>query len=102
MGPPHTVSTVCPQANPIVNGIAPIAACTVAFGVYAIMQNSFSCLVSVVFIKDIATPSILKAKAPITSKTANMPAVIAYPKLIIAKSPETGIIPSKRFCNSSR
>lgn len=50
-----TVNTVCPQASPMVKGIAPIAACTVALGVYAIMQNSFSFLVSLVFIKDIAT-----------------------------------------------
>ena len=135
-----TVNTVCPQANPIVKGIVPIAACTVALGVYDIMQNSFSCFVSLVFIKDIATPSILNTKAPIISKTANIPEVTAYfkstvaptstkrntsaathnllylfdnrsdnteyfcfitiPKLIIAKSPEIGMIPSKRFCNS--
>lgn len=134
------VNTVCPQANPIVKGIVPIAACTVALGVYAIMQNSFSCRVSLVFIKDIATPDILNAKAPIINKTANIPAAAAYfkstaaptstkrntsaathnllylpdnrlanteyfcfitiPKLIIAKRPEIGIIPSKRFCNS--
>ena len=70
-----TVNTVCPQANPIVKGIAPIAACTVALGVYAIMQNSFSCLVSLVFINDIATPNILKIKAPITYETPYNPEV---------------------------
>lgn len=34
-----TVNTIFPHGNPIESGIAPIAACTVAFGVYAIIQN---------------------------------------------------------------
>ena len=38
----------------MVSGIAPIAACTVAFGVYANIQNTLSLFVSFVFIKEIA------------------------------------------------
>ena len=79
-----TVNTVCPQFNPIVSGIAPIAACTVAFGVQAIMQNHFSYFVSLVLISDIATPAILNTNEQATSRTARIPAVTAYLKSTVA------------------
>lgn len=53
-----TVRTISPHANPIVNGIVPIAACTVAFGVYAIAQNSRSFEFNFVFVSDSKTPTI--------------------------------------------
>ena len=37
-----TVNTISPHANPMARGIVPIAACTVALGVYAIAQNTLS------------------------------------------------------------
>ena len=43
-----TESTRFPQGRPIASGVAPIAACTVALGKYAITQNSRSFFVSFV------------------------------------------------------
>lgn len=37
-----TDKTICPQGNPSASGTEPMAACTVAFGMYAIIQNSRS------------------------------------------------------------
>ena len=79
-----TANTVCPHLNPIVRGIAPIAAWTVAFGVYAIMQNHFSCFVSPVLNNDIATPDILNINVPTTNRTAKIPAAAAYLKSTVA------------------
>lgn len=44
-----TVSTIFPHGNPIDSGTAPIAACTVALGVYANAQNTRSFLDKSIF-----------------------------------------------------
>ena len=118
-----------------------MAACTVAFGVYAIMQNSFFFFyLAECFIRDKRTPAILKSSAPSTNTIELIPADMAYfkstvaptstnrnisaatqsllyfweslcdntlyfwlmiiPKLIMAKSPDNGMIPSSLFCSS--
>ena len=69
-----TVKTISPHANPIAIGIVPMAACTVALGVYAIAQNSRSFLFNSVFISDNETPTILKISAAITNIITTMPA----------------------------
>lgn len=58
-----TVNTVCPHASPIASGTAPMAACTVAFGVYASMQNIFSLLVSSEPSRQSHTPAMRNSKA---------------------------------------
>ena len=69
-----TVNTIFPHSNPIDNGIAPIAACTVAFGVYATIQNNLSLFDKPVLSNDTATPVILNNNAPKMSNTADTPA----------------------------
>ena len=58
------VSMISPDAKPNDKGIEPIAACTVALGQYAIIENILSFLFSLVFINETSTPNILNIKAP--------------------------------------
>ena len=123
-------------------GRAPIAACTVALGIYANIQKNRSFRFNFVLIKDNDTPNSLNNKAPIANRTAGIPADKAYristdaptstnkntsaatqsllyfpeslwakmshfcvmiiPKLMMARSPDMGIMFSRRFCNSIR
>ncbi len=92
-----TVSTIWPQGSPIARGIAPMAACTVAFGVYAIMQNSFSFLFSGVLIRDKRTPAILKSSAPSTNTIELIPADMAYFKSTVAPTRACLEIHSRNF-----
>ena len=52
-------SIVSPAATPAATGIAPIAACTVAFGMYAAMQNTFSFRLRSVLLRESRTPRLL-------------------------------------------
>ena len=72
------VRAAVPQESPIESGIVPIAACTVAFGVYAAIQKSLSFGLSYVLIIDRATPSIRKMTEIITSAMTAAPAETAY------------------------
>ena len=72
-----TVNTISPHANPMESGIVPIAACTVALGVYAIAQNTLSFLFKSVFSKDMATPLIRNINANTTNITTTAPAATA-------------------------
>ena len=69
-----TVKTILPHSKPIANGIVPIAACTVAFGVYANMQKNRSFFVKFVLRSDTNTPDIRKIRANATSKITAIPA----------------------------
>ena len=69
------VNTRLPQLNPNANGIPPIAACTVAFGVYAIIVNILSFQFKLVLISEIPTPIILNNK---TSKIRIIPKKPAF------------------------
>lgn len=64
-----------PQGRPRDIGTEPIAACTVAFGIYAVTQKSFSLRVSFVPRRHIHTPTALKISAPKIRSTAATPAV---------------------------
>ena len=79
-----TVRTICPQANPIASGSPPIAACTVALGMYAIMQKDRSLADSSVFHKQRKTPAMRKTRTPNISKIAAGPALNAYPMSTVA------------------
>ena len=79
-----TVSTISPQAKPNARGIPPIAACTVAFGVYAIIVNNLSFLLRLVPNKHTNTPSILKNSAPTMTIIALMPTLPRYPIFTVA------------------
>lgn len=57
-----TDKTISPQGRPIESGTEPIAACTVAFGRYEIIQNIFSLNFKFVPIKQKYTPIDLIAK----------------------------------------
>ena len=72
-----TVKIFCPLDKPIDSGIAPMAACTVALGVYATIQNNFSFFSKLVFNKHIKTPTILNISAHKTMMTADVPAFVA-------------------------
>lgn len=72
------VKTILPQDNPIAKGMPPIAACTVALGRYAIMQNILSFIVSSVFNRHKNTPIILNTRTPKINTTDEMPADTAY------------------------
>ena len=58
-----TVSTRSPQVKPNASGIPPIAAWTVAFGVYASIVNSLSFLLRLVPNRHTNTPNILNTNA---------------------------------------
>lgn len=58
-----TERTSCPQGSPIASGTEPIAACTVAFGRYAIIQKRRSFRLKGVPIRQIATPAARKRRA---------------------------------------
>ena len=73
-----TANTILPQDNPIANGTPPIAACTVAFGIYAIMQNILSFIVSLVLIKHKNTPAIRNTSTPRIKRIDVPPADTAY------------------------
>ena len=62
----------------IAKGTPPNAACTVAFGVYAIMQNILSRMVSFVFNRHKNTPNILNIRTPKINITDKTPADTAY------------------------
>lgn len=79
-----TVNTIFPHANPRDRGTAPIAACTVAFGVYATMQKNRSFFDKFVFDTEIATPIIRNCNARIITQTAGIPAATAYRKFTVA------------------
>ena len=70
-----TESTIFPQGRPRDIGTEPIAACTVAFGIYAVTQKSYSLRVSFVPRRHIHTPTALKISAPKIRSTAATPAV---------------------------
>ena len=71
-----TESTRFPQGRPIASGVAPIAACTVALGRYAITQNSRSFFVSFVPATQRHTPIERMTSASAMSSTAPAPACI--------------------------
>lgn len=87
-----TVNTVCPHASPIASGTAPMAACTVAFGVYASMQNIFSLLVSSEPSRQSHTPAMRNSKAPQSSITAKTPAEYTYWRSTVAPTSTNRII----------
>ena len=87
-----TVNTIFPHANPIESGIPPIAACTVAFGVYAIMQNILSFIFSFVFNKQQNTPIIRKINTPKIKTTAAIPAVLTYFRSTVAPTSTNSMI----------
>ena len=64
-----------PEGTPIVKGTAPIAACTVAFGIYDTEQKALSFLFKLVLIRERFTPIILKNKAAKTKTKENKPAL---------------------------
>ena len=66
-----TVNTICPHPSPAAKGTDPIAACTVAFGQYAIIQNNLSVLLNDVFNKQIDTFNKLGYKAKINTHTTS-------------------------------
>ena len=68
------VRTIFPQDSPMESGTEPMAACTVAFGVYAIMQKSRSFFVSLVPARLKNTPAIRKSRAPKIAATTAGPA----------------------------
>ena len=68
-----TVSTVLPHASHIDNGTPPIAAWTVALGVYACIQNTLSFSFSLVPAIHKATPAILKINGPNIIPVNNIP-----------------------------
>ena len=72
-----TVSTRLPQGNPMERGMVPMAACTVAFGVYAIMQNNRSLPFSGVASRDRKTPAMRNTNAAATSRMTATPAALA-------------------------
>ena len=69
-----TDSTMFPQGSPIARGTEPIAACTVAFGRYAITQKSRSFAVSFVPARHMSTPTERNTSAANIIITAGMPA----------------------------
>ena len=73
-----TESTIGPQVNPKDRGIEPIAACTVAFGRYAMMQNKRSFTVSCVPKRQIETPIALNTSAIEIMTIAASPAPTVY------------------------
>ena len=73
-----TVNIVLPHDKPIARGTPPIAACTVAFGVYAIMQNILSFIVSFVLIRHKNTPAILNTSTHKIKTIDVPPADTAY------------------------
>ena len=58
-----TESTILPHGNPAANGTEPIAACTVAFGRYAITQKALSFAERSVFTVQSNTPKERKINA---------------------------------------
>jgi hypothetical protein len=72
-----TVKIVLPAATPAARGRAPIAACTVAFGKYAIAQKIRSLTFSFVFTRQTKTPQTLIDKAMNKSNNAAIPAFTA-------------------------
>ena len=72
----HTaiVRTVLPQASPIASGTEPIAACTVAFGRYAITQKALSFADRFVFTVQSSTPKDRKISATKIIATVASPA----------------------------
>lgn len=64
------VKMICLDANPIANGSGPMAACTVAFGVYATMQKSRSLIFSCVLSRPMNTLAIRNIIAPKIKITA--------------------------------
>ena len=79
-----TVSTRSPQVKPNASGIAPIAAWTVAFGVYASIVNSLSYLLRLVPNRHTNTPNILNTNAPIKTIRAFTPTFPRYPMFTVA------------------
>ena len=69
-----TESTIWPQGSPIASGVAPMAACTVALGRYAITQNRRSIFVSPVPATQSVTPTERTASASRINSTAPAPA----------------------------
>ena len=79
-----TVSTRSPQVKPNASGIPPIAAWTVAFGVYASIVNSLSFLLRLVPNRHTNTPNILNTNAPIITIRAFTPTFPRYPMFTVA------------------
>ena len=73
-----TDSTSVPQESPAARGTDPIAACTVAFGRYAIIQNTRSFHVSFVPSMQMQTPTARNSKAAPIIKSAITPAFAIY------------------------
>ena len=69
-----TDKTMFPHSSPAASGTEPTAACTVAFGRYAITQNNLSCHVNIVFVMHSKTPQDLKSSAVRIINTAIIPA----------------------------
>lgn len=77
MASTNTVSIISPAGKPNDSGTEPTAACTVAFGKYAIIQNYFSFNVNLVLDRERKTPIMrIAAKTRIRSIGIN-PAAIA-------------------------
>ena len=73
-----TDSMILPEGSPAASGTEPIAACTVAFGRYAITQNNLSLALKGVLIRHISTPAVLNKSAVIIITTAAIPAPSIY------------------------
>ena len=69
-----TERTIFPHGSPAANGTEPIAACTVAFGRYAITQKALSFKVRLVYTVQSHTPNDRKINAAKIMATAASPA----------------------------
>ena len=73
-----TVNTILPQESPMERGMEPMAACTVAFGIYANMQKRRSRICNFVPNRQTNTPNIRNPITPKSRATAASPEANAY------------------------